>query len=241
MAKPHQPRKFTPAILVDPQPEPRDCLEFRKNSRYYVYGCSNTGKTNLIFSLIGFLPEWKELYVVAPDLNNPTISAFIDIAEKLVEEDPELLIKFIDDFDEIPDLADLAANPCHRVIIFDDFIKLGNKTVKKVSEFAIRSRGVGCSTFVITQTWTGNKDLRDIRDNCEYLIIFGGVNKRTVRGEIANYLPEIDSAVFDKFYRAVTSTKEKKPIMIDLTSFGPMRVRAGIDTPVFDRLKASSS
>jgi hypothetical protein len=65
-------------------------------------------------------------------------------------------IELINDIDEVPDLEEFDDEHKNKpkLIVFDDFINLPKKDMKKIYEYLISSRKFGFSVWLMTQNYT---------------------------------------------------------------------------------------
>jgi len=133
---------------------------FPKPVRCLIIGPSGSGKTNLIFNIVTkYWIHYDNLYVFTKNINQP-------VYEKMKE-----VFTYVDNIEAfITDEDIISVDDCksNSLVIFDDYI-LDKQDMMK--DYFIRSRSKNISCIYISQNY-GLLDLKTIRQNCNFLIIF---------------------------------------------------------------------
>ncbi len=109
-----------------------------KNSRILMIGSSGTGKSNAIMNFIKKTSgEFPDIFICSFSTTDEPLYNYLH--EKLPDV---ILINNIDDVPEVQEFADKNKNKS-KLIVFDDFINLSKKELKKTFDYAISSHKFG--------------------------------------------------------------------------------------------------
>jgi hypothetical protein len=125
-------------------------------------------------------------------------------------------VEIYNDIDEVPFLNDFPDedNDKEKLIVFDDFINLNSKQMKKIKEYATAGRKKGFTCFFLAQNYT--QIPKNISRNAQYFIIFKLNDNITVNNILKNHvIDDIDSATIKEAYKNATN-KKGDFFMIDL-------------------------
>ena len=148
------------------------------NSIIVCIGGTGSGKTN---ALIDFLSRKDEAFYEII-LFNP-VSAQEPLYEMLKQKIPEM--KVITDINELPDVKSFENDrKTEKLIIFDDWINLKPKELKKLNDFAIAGRKAGFTSFFMTQSYTATPKI--ITRNANYFIVFKLNDNHTINTILKN-------------------------------------------------------
>jgi ABC-type dipeptide/oligopeptide/nickel transport system ATPase subunit len=169
------------------------------NSRIALIGGSGSGKTQF---LINFLErvgnKFYEIYIYTTD---PEEKLLILLKEKI----PEIVIT--NDINDIPDLSEFQDNKeGEKLIVFDDFITLNSKDMKKLEKYAVASRKYGFTCLFMAQNY--RQIPKTISRNLNYIVLFKLTDNTTLRSILYNHnIHDIPRETLKKYY--TISTREK--------------------------------
>ena len=128
------------------------------------------------------------------------------------------------DIDELPELKSFEDDKQReKLIVFDDFINLPTKKMKKINEYLTSGRKFGFSCFVMAQNYTSVSKV--VTRNAHYFILFKLNDNRTIDCILRNHNIEgVDSEEFKEMYRKATA-EPRNFFLIDLktTTGGKLR------------------
>lgn len=184
------------------------------NSIIVCIGGTGSGKTN---ALIDFLSRKDEAFFDII-LFNP-VSADEPLYNMLKQKIPEM--KVITEIDELPDVKSFENDrKTEKLIIFDDWINLKPKELKKLNDFAISGRKAGFTSFFMSQSYTATPKI--ITRNANYFIIFKLNDNHTINTILKNHnIHDVDKEKFKKMYQDATS-EPRSFFMIDLKNGGKL-------------------
>ena len=151
-----------------------------KNSRILMIGSSGTGKSN---SLLNFIEkssgEFSEIIICSFSTIDEALYKFLQ--EKIPQ------VQLINNIEEVPEVQsyDNEDKKISKLIVFDDFINLSKKEMKKLFDYAIASRKFGFTCVFISQSYTSVPKI--ISRNCNYLFIFRLNDKISIKRIISNH------------------------------------------------------
>ena len=177
------------------------------NSLIALIGGTGTGKTQFLLNFLDRVgPKFSEIIIYTTDVEEKLL--------KLLKKSiPETVIT--NNINDIPDLKDFEnTKNIEKLIVFDDFITLTGKDLKKIEEYSISGRKYGFTMIFMVQNY---KQLdKTIRRNLNYLALFRLNDNSTLKNIIQNHnIHDIDKEVFKRAY--LSSTKDKfNFLLIDL-------------------------
>ena len=151
-----------------------------KNSRILMIGASGTGKSN---ALINFIEkssgEFSEIIICSFSTTDEPLYNFLQ--QKIPD------VQLINDIEEVPTVQsyDNEGKKTSKLIVFDDFICLNKKQMKKIEDYAISSRKFGFTCFFISQNYTSVSKI--ISRNCNYIFCFKINDKVSIKRIISNH------------------------------------------------------
>lgn len=198
--------------------------------RCLIVGASSFGKTNTVLNIILKQLDFDKLYLYFKDETEDKyaflISYFTSLENKYNEEngfEGEKLIEYSTDPKEIVKCDDLD-NDKQNLIVIDDYVV--ERKQKQVEDLFIRCRKR--NTSIIYQTQNLFETPKNIRKNCNYVILFA-TNKREQQEIAKTYANDLDYHEFIKLYKECTSVPYGF-MMIDMKSpHSCMRYRNGFD------------
>jgi hypothetical protein len=168
------------------------------NSRIALIGGSNAGKTNM---LLEFLHRKNgAFYEVIIFTSNPDEPLLRQLKEDMED------IQIYSNINDVPDLKTFNTRDAknEKLIVFDDFITLNKKDMKKVEEYAIASRKFGFTSMYMLQNYTSCPKI--IMRQIEYFILFRLNDNVTINNIIKNHnVDQIPKEIFMNMYLTATS------------------------------------
>lgn len=169
------------------------------NSHILVCGKTGTGKTNWLLNyLLRSAGEFHKVIIfTGSTLDEPLYNAIRDSSEK---------VEAYNDIDEMPNLEELEGKGMYnkpKLIIFDDFINLNPKELKKIYKYIVSSRKYGCSCIIMTQDYKSANKL--IVRNVNYIVLFKINDNISISNIIRNHnLDDVDKDLFKRAYHLCT-------------------------------------
>ena len=105
-------------------------------------------------------------------------------------------IELISDIDEVPDLEEFddKNKDKPKLIVFDDFITLQKKDMKKINEYLIAGRKFGFSVWLMSQNYTSVPKV--LVRNISYFVIFKLSDNISLNNIIRNHnISDVDSSI----------------------------------------------
>jgi len=166
--------------------------------RMIIIGPSGSGKTQLLLTMIMQYLAWDKLYLIAPSVDDQHCYQVLkDYNENASEITGENVVDVITDIDEAPSVEDLDGR-INNLVVYDD-IMLDNKK----NQARIFSRGRHKNTDVIYVTQRYTQIPKVIRDNCNLLCMFNGVDTHTLRNIWQTWCADMYYNRFKKIYLEV--------------------------------------
>ena len=178
------------------------------NSMILCVGGTGSGKTN---ALIDFLSRKDEAFYDII-LFNP-VSSDEPLYNLLKQKIPGM--KVITDIAELPELKSFEDDRKHeKLIIFDDFINLKPKEMKKINEYFTGGRKAGFTVWAMAQNYTSVPKI--VTRNANYFILFKQNDTATVNNILKNHnIHDIDKDHFKRLYQDATN-EPRSFFMVDL-------------------------
>jgi hypothetical protein len=171
-------------------------------------GSTGAGKSN---ALIDFLTRKNEAFYDIIVFSGSTTEE--PLLQLLKEKMPE--IQMFNDINEVPELSSFEdEKENEKLIIWDDFINLKPKEMKKINEYLTSSRKYGFTNFIMCQNYTSMPKL--ILRNLQYIIMFRLNDNISINNIIRNHnIHNVQKDKFKEFY--IQSTSEPRQFfLIDL-------------------------
>ena len=127
-------------------------------------------------------------------------------------------IELINDIDDVPDLVEFDDEHKNKpkLIVFDDFINLQKKDMKKINEYLTSSRKFGFSVWLMAQNYTSVPKV--LVRNINYFILFKINDNISLNNIIRNHnIADVDSSIIKSACSLCTQTVGEF-FMIDLKS-----------------------
>ena len=170
--------------------------------RMIIIGPSGSGKTQLLLNLIMRWMKWNKLYLVAPSVDDQRCYEVLkDFNENASEIAGESIIEFITDINEAPSIDDIDGS-VNNLVVYDD-VMLDNQ--KNPARIFSRGRHKNTDVIYVTQRYTQIPKV--IRDNCNILAVFNGVDTHTLRNIWQTWCGgDMEYNVFKNFFSHAQST-----------------------------------
>ena len=163
--------------------------------RAIIIGPSGSGKTQLLLNLIMRWMKWDKLYLIAPSVDDQrcykVLKDFNENASEIAGDD---VVEFITDIDEAPSVEDIDGS-INNLVVYDD-VMLDNQ--KNPARIFSRGRHKNTDVIYVTQRYTQIPKV--IRDNCNILAIFNGVDTHTLRNIWQTWCSDMDYNQFRNFF-----------------------------------------
>jgi len=169
------------------------------NSRIALIGGSGTGKTQFLLNFLDRVgPKFYELYIYTTDTEEKLLSL-------LKSKIPEAVIT--NNIDDIPEISEFSEDKTHeKLVVFDDFITLNNKQMKKLEDYAIAGRKYSITSIFMAQNY--RQIPKNITRNLNYIILFKLNDNTTLRSILYNHnIHDISKDKLKHFYNIATINK----------------------------------
>ena len=169
--------------------------------RCIIVGPSGCGKTQLLLTLLMKHTKWDKLYLVAPSVDDQhcyqVLKDFNERAKEIADND---VVEFITDIEESPAVEDLDGD-INNMVVFDDVMLDKQKNPARIFS---RGRHKHADVFYLTQRYSQIPKV--IRDNCNLLCVFNGVDSHTLRNIWTTWCSDMDYNKFMNFFSHARST-----------------------------------
>ena len=176
------------------------------NSMILALGGTGTGKTNALLNYLSRSSgEFSDVIVFSESTTDEPLY-------NLLEENG---VTLYNDIDELPELSEFEDDKDKKkIIIFDDFINLDKKKLKKINMYLISGRKFNFSVFLMAQNYS-SIDKQIVRQ-IQYFIIFKINDNISLNNIIRNHnIADIDPTVIKSACNLCTQTPPDF-FMIDL-------------------------
>lgn len=179
------------------------------NSMILCIGGTGSGKTNALVNFLKLKNEaFYDIIIYTGSTDEEPLYNFLK--EKIQD------IKFYTDIDELPELKSFNDDDKkkEKLIVFDDFINLKKKEMKKINEYLTSGRKYGFTCFLMSQNYISVP--KTITRNIQYFIVFKLNDNTSINNIFRNHNVEgLDKNDFKELYVYATSEKLNF-FMIDL-------------------------
>ena len=181
-------------------------------------GGTGSGKTN---ALLNFLSRKNNaFYDIIIFSGSSTDEPLYNLLQDKVDG-----VELINNIEYLPELSEFddENKDKEKLIVFDDFINLSNKEMKKIKEYLTAGRKSGFTCWLMAQNYTSVPKI--ITRNCHYFIVFKLNDNATINNIIRNH--NVDNLNKDDILDAYNySTKEPLNfLMVDTRGEGLKRLR----------------
>lgn len=179
------------------------------NSRIALIGGSGTGKTQFLLNFLDRVgPKFYEIYIYTTDTEEKLLTL-------LKSKIPEAVIT--NNIDDIPPISEFSEDKKNeKLVVFDDFITLNNKQMKKLEDYAIAGRKYGFTSIYMAQNY--RQIPKNITRNLNYIVLFKLNDNTTLRSILFNHnIHDISKEKLKQFYNTATMNKFNF-LLLDLNS-----------------------
>ena len=214
MSKKDSIKNFYELIDKDLQNKPKLDSNFSKhhilpNSMIICIGGTGSGKTN---SLVNFLSlKNNAFYDIILFTGSTADEPLYNFLQKKIPA-----MKIFNDINEFPSLSEYDDEDKNKekLCIFDDFINLNKKEMKKINEYLTSGRKLGFSVWCMAQSYISVPKI--ITRNCQYFIIFKLNDNTTINNIIRNHnIHNVDKDMFKDIY-VMSTSQPRNFLLIDL-------------------------
>ena len=176
-------------------------------SMILAIGGTGKGKTNSVIDFIAKKHTFCDIIIYSGSTTDEPLYKMLK--EKIPETQ---LYNNIDEFPELQTFDDDKEN--EKLIIFDDFINLNTKQMKKINEYLTAGRKFGFTVICLAQNYVSVP--KTVSRNAHYFFIYQLNDNATIQNILKNHnIFDIPKEIFKKLYQECT--KEKLNFfMIDL-------------------------
>jgi hypothetical protein len=168
------------------------------NSMILCLGGTGTGKTN---ALINYISR------SSTEFSDVIVCSFSTTDEPLYNMLEENGVTLYNNIDEVPDLEEYDDDDKKKpkLIVFDDFINVENKKLKKIYNYLISGRKFGFTCWLMAQNYTSVPKV--IVRNINYFILFKINDNISLNNIIRNHnISDIDPSIIKSAYNLCTQT-----------------------------------
>ena len=157
------------------------------NSMILCLGGTGTGKTN---ALINYISR------SSTEFSDVIVCSFSTVDEPLYNLLEENGVTLYNNIDEVPDLEEYDSDDKkkHKLIVFDDFINVENKKLKKIYNYLISGRKFGFTCWLMAQNYSSVPKV--IVRNINYFILFKLNDNISLNNIIRNHnISDVDPSI----------------------------------------------
>lgn len=169
------------------------------SSRIALIGGSGVGKTQFLMNFLERVgSKFYAIYIYTTDPEEKLLKL-------LKEKIPEVIIT--NNIEDIPELVEFEDDKTdEKLIVFDDFITLNNKEMKKLEKYAVASRKFGFTCIFMAQNY--KQIPKTISRNLNYIVLFKITDNTTLRSILYNHnIHDIAKEKLRKYYDISTRDK----------------------------------
>ena len=172
-----------------------------------LIGQSGSGKSTSLIDFIYRAPKFTEILLFSGSGSASTEPLYVLLKEKIPE------VQTFDTVESIPDLESFTDKDVERCIIFDDFLQITPKQMKKLAQYATAGRKAGFTCIFLSQNYTSVPKV--ISRNFHYLWLFKIPDSRSVETIYKNHINGITKDQFKGLYQVITK-EPRNFLLIDL-------------------------
>ena len=168
------------------------------NSMILCLGGTGTGKTN---ALINYISR------SSTEFSDVIVFSFSTVDEPLYNLLEENGVTLYNNIDEVPDLEEYDSDDKKKpkLIVFDDFINVENKKLKKIYNYLISGRKFGFTCWLMVQNYSSVPKV--IVRNINYFILFKINDNISLNNIIRNHnISDVDPSIIKSAYNLCTQT-----------------------------------
>ena len=192
--------------------------------RLLLVGSSGSYKTGTLLNIIKSMNDtWDKIVIISKNLDEPLYKW---LRAKISEEQG---LYMYEGLENTPPL-DSWNNKENNLIVWDDM--QNEKNLKSVSDYFIRCRKLNVSAIFIAQSYfLPDKDFKNMRRNCNYVIIKKINSSRDINLIIREYSLDISKEQFNKIYQDIIKEDILNFLLIDIDASPENRFRKNF-TPI---------
>ena len=168
------------------------------NSMILCLGGTGTGKTN---ALINYISR------SSTEFSDVIVCSFSTVDEPLYNLLEENGVTLYNNIDEVPDLEEYDSDDKKKpkLIVFDDFINVENKKLKKIYNYLISGRKFGFTCWLMAQNYTSVPKV--IVRNINYFMLFKINDNISLNNIIRNHnISDVDPSIIKSACNLCTQT-----------------------------------
>ena len=172
-------------------------------------GGTGSGKSTALLEFLSRCPEkYYEIHLFSGSNNADTEPLYRLLKEKIPE------VQTYNDINDVPELESFEDKDCEKLIIWDDYLQLSAKQMKKLNQYVTASRKSGFTNWFMSQSYVHCPKI--ISRNATHMLLFKLNDNRSLNTIIKNHnqldLPDED---FKKLHQIITS-QPRSFLMVDL-------------------------
>lgn len=150
------------------------------SSMILCIGGTGSGKTNALLNFIS--RKNNAFYDIIIFSGSSVDEPLYNLLQNKIEG-----VELINDIEDLPALSEFddENKDKEKLIVFDDFINLSNKEMKKIKEYLTAGRKSGFTCWLMAQNYTSAPKI--ITRNCHYFILFKLNDNTTINNIIRNH------------------------------------------------------
>ena len=181
-----------------------------------ISGKTGSGKTNVALDMVKNINVFDKIYLCVKDPDEPLYRWFADRLRDVEKKTGASILSVISDVAKIPYVQDMNRK-LNNLLIFDDLITEKDKMLKKVEEFYIRGRKMGCSCMFLSQSYYSIPKV--IRKNCFYIVLKHIAQSTDLKRILADYSQlDISFKKLNELYHMAIESGQFNFFMIDLVT-----------------------
>lgn len=188
------------------------------SSMILCIGGTGSGKTNALLNFIS--RKNNAFYDIIIFSGSSVDEPLYNLLQNKIEG-----VELINDIEDLPALSEFddENKDKEKLIVFDDFINLSNKEMKKIKEYLTAGRKSGFTCWLMAQNYTSVPKI--ITRNCHYFILFKLNDNTTINNIIRNHnIDNLEKSDILDAYNYATN-EPLNFLMVDTRGEGIKRLR----------------
>jgi len=162
-----------------------------------LIGQSGSGKSTALIDFLYRAPKFTEILLFSGSGSATTEPLYVLLKEKIPE------VQTFDTVEQIPDLESFTDKESERLIVFDDFLQITPKQMKKLAQFATAGRKSSFTCIFMSQNYTSVPKV--ISRNFHNMWLFKIQDAVSVDTIYKNHVNGITKQQFRDLHRVITS------------------------------------
>jgi len=183
--------------------QPKSKLSPQWPFRIALIGRSGSGKTNLMFNLLR-QTVYDDLTVIARTLDNTQYQSLMQVVDEAEQKIGHPVAIFSEKLEDLPPVKDYSPSLQH-LVLFDDLISLPESQLQPIIPFFTQGRHQNISCILCSQSY--HKIPKTIRLQCNYVVVFGGLNEDDTRDVWGDFVSHLTWREFQEVYKSATQEK----------------------------------